>query len=100
MSLKDVQLAAELSTADDASVAAPPVLDGRRRPGRPGQVSPHLVQLLRDPAALEPPAALPSAVDEHAFGDSLSVARGIGVGLILAVPVWAAIGLATWAVLR
>ncbi len=99
MSSKDVQLAAELSPAD-ASVAALAVLDGRRRPGRPGQVSPHLVQLLRDPAAVEPPLALPSIVDEHAFGDGLSIARGVGVGLVLAVPVWAAIGLATWAVLR
>ena len=93
-------MAAELSLADDASDAAPAILDGRRRPGRLEPVSPHLVHLLRDPAAVEPPAALPSTDDENVFGDGLSVARGIGVGLMLAIPAWAAIGLATWAVLR
>jgi hypothetical protein len=44
-------------------------------------------------------ATLQSETDAT-FNDDLSIARGIGIGLLLAVPAWAVIGLGAWAVLR
>ena len=82
------------------AVAPAAVLDSRRRPGRTEQVNPHLIPLLRSPATMEIPAPLSTAEDARLFGDDLSAARGIGIGLVLAVPAWAAIGWVAWALLR
>lgn len=100
MSLKDISTTAELTPAHAVSVLAPVVVDGRRRPGRLGQVSLHLVPLLRDPAGAVFPAPVPGTAEPGIVDDRLSAARGIGVALVLGVPVWAVIGLVTWALLR
>ena len=68
----------------------------RRRPGRPDQASPHLIPLLRT-AEIE--AAAPGIGDEPPFEDALAPAKGIAVGLLLSVPVWAVIGGIVWAAL-
>ena len=100
MSLNDVPPAAELRPVRTVPVAAPTVLDGRRRPGRFEQVNPHLVPLLRNPASAEIPVLPPSIAGARSSNEDLTIARGFGIGLLLAVPTWAAIGLVTWAVLR
>ena len=69
----------------------------RRRPGRPDQASPHLIPLLRT-AEIEA-AAASGMGDELPFDDALAPAKGIAVGLLLGVPVWAVIGLVAWAML-
>ena len=69
----------------------------RRRPGRPDQASPHLIPLLR---TTEIEAAAASGVGEELpFEDALAPAKGIAVGLLLSVPVWAVIGGIVWAAL-
>jgi len=100
MSLENVPSTAKPKPAHAVSVTAPPVLDGRRRPGRPVQVSPHLVSLLRSPTVTEVCTPLLSATEAKSFNEDLSIAKGFGVGILLAIPAWAAIGLVTWAVLR
>ncbi len=100
MSLKDVSPAAEPSVAQALSTADPEVLDSRRRPGRSAHVSQHLLSLLRDPASAEIPAPSPGAVEVQSFREDLPIAKGLGVGLLLSIPAWTAIGLATWAMLR
>jgi hypothetical protein len=75
----------------DASVANPSGVRGRRRPGRPEQVSPALIPLLREPTRY---------VDDPGFdSDLLAPARGLVVGLLLSVPLWALVGLGIWFVL-
>ena len=90
-------------TASDAAPVAAPVpavsaaSKDRRRPGRPDQASPHLIPLLR---TTEIEAAAASGMeDELPFEDALAPAKGIAVGLLLSVPVWAAIGGIVWAML-
>ena len=64
----------------------------RRRPGRSDQASPHLIALLRNPEAANIPAPSPGEVDAPPLGsDDLASARGIVVGLVLSVPLWAGI---------
>lgn len=70
----------------------------RRRPGRPDQVSPSLVPLLRTPSVIEAAPASEMA-DGPPLDDALAPARGIAIGLVLSVPLWAAIGGVVWAVL-
>jgi len=82
------------------SVATPAVSDGRRRPERPKQVSPHLVPLLRDPAEPELSGPLLGTAEVMSFNEDLLIARGFGVAMLLAVPAWAGIGLIIWLVLR
>ena len=99
MILKDISTTAELTPAHAGSVPTPTVVDSRR-PGRLGQVNPHLVPLLRDPTGAVLPAPVPGTAEPGILEDDLSIARGIGVALVLSVPIWAVIGLVTWALLR
>ena len=69
----------------------------RRRPGRPDQASPQLIPLLRT-AEIEAAAAA-GLGEELPFEDALAPAKGIAVGLLLSVPVWAVIGGIVWAAL-
>ena len=77
-----------------AASAAP---TGRRRPGRPDQVSPNLVPLLRTSPMIEAVPAFEGA--DGPADDALTPARGIAVGLVLSVPLWAMIGGVVWAML-
>jgi len=91
----------ELSGAAKPDLAPAPVATAskdRRRPGRHDQASPHLIPLLRT-SEIEAAAASDTG-DELPFEDALAPAKGIAVGLLLSVPVWAAIGKIVWAVLK
>jgi len=66
----------------------------RRRPGRLPDVSPGLLPLLRNPVAVEIPAE--KAPDAGYTRDELDAAKGIAVGIFLAVPLWCLIALAIW----
>ena len=99
MSLRDVSPVNDLSPAHAVSVVTTSALDGRRRPGRPAQVSPSLVPLLRSAPYVEVPTSL-SGVEIKLLNEDLSMARGFGVGMLLAIPIWSAIGLVAWALLR
>lgn len=72
--------------------------DDRRRPGRPDHVSPTLVPLLRG----DLPIDLPLSDETELAGDrgDLAPAVGVAVALGASVPLWAAIGMAAWALLR
>jgi len=87
-----------LQTAEQAST--PAEIKGCRRLGRNDQVSPHLIPLLRDPAALDIPAPPPCETEAPPLDDHLAPIRGIIFGLVLSVPLWAVIAGAVWAVLR
>jgi hypothetical protein len=73
----------------------PVVAKERRRPGRVNYTQPALIDLLRAP----PPSA---SVDKGVNGtdEQLAPARGIVFGIMLAVPLWCALGAAAWLVLR
>jgi hypothetical protein len=75
-----------------ANVATVP---DQRRPGRLDRVSPALIPLLRDPALCVDSA---SSVGTASYDDSdpRAPARGIVVGLLLSVPLWALFGLGIW----
>ena len=65
----------------------------RRRPGRT-EVSPDLLPLLRNPAGAEIPLDEP-----HVSGDArddLGAAKGLVIGVLLAVPLWCLIAAAIW----
>lgn len=72
--------------------------DDRRRPGRPAQVNPTLVPLLR--------GSLPGDTlvsEDTELGDDrgrLAPAVGIAVALSMSVPLWAVIGFAVRAILH
>lgn len=66
----------------------------RRRPGRLKDVSPELIPLLRNPAAIEIPSDAPLA-PEHAR-DELGAAKGIVVGVLLVIPFWLLVALGIW----
>ena len=85
-------------TAEQAS--NPAGIKGRRRPGRNDQVSPHLIPLLRDPAAVDILALPLCEAEAPLLDDPLALARGIVFGLALSVPLWAIIAGAIWVVLR
>jgi len=87
-----------LQTAERAST--PAEIKSRRRLGRNDQVSPHLIPLLRDPAAIDILAPPPCETEAPPPSDQLAPARGIAFGLVLCVPLWAVIAGAVWAVLR
>ncbi len=91
----------ELPGAAKPDLAPAPVVSAaskdRRRPGRPDQASPHLIPLLRT-SEIEAAAASETG-DELPFEDALAPAKGLAVGLLLSVPVWAAIGMIVWEVL-
>jgi hypothetical protein len=83
-----------MSMADElvvtgARLSGPPAQaasSDRRRPGRIGNVSPALIPLLRATTVPD--------------DDGLAPARGIMVGLLLSMVLWATIGGAAWLVLR
>jgi hypothetical protein len=76
-------------------------LTDRRRPGRVDFQNPHLVELLREPDNLPPPAEpaeKPFETDFEAYEDEdpLRPARGILLGMVIASGLWAAGALALW----
>ena len=91
----------ELLEAAKPDLAPPPAISAaskdRRRPGRSDQASPHLIPLLRT-GEIEA-AAETGTGDGLPFDDALAPAKGMAVGLLLSVPVWAVIGGIVWAVL-
>ena len=66
----------------------------RRRPGRLRDVSPELLPLLRTAGDAPEPDTVESV------SDGLSPARGIAIGILLAVPVWGVVALLVWWWLR
>lgn len=64
----------------------------RRRPGRAEYANPDLIALLRTAPFAENAAATDAAVTDSE--NPLATAKGIGVGILLAIPLWALIGLA------
>ena len=62
----------------------------RRRPGRPKHASPELVPLLRGKYCSVPP------VEPLPAEDDLAAAKGIALGLLLSLSLWAALGLWVW----
>lgn len=107
----DEEPAVLLSKAEPSRDKAPAVLfpRERRRPGRSDHRNPHLIALLRQPAAGSgPPAScvIPDVILTdglagrpalHENGaDHRSAAPGIGLGLLVAAPVWAAIVALGW----
>jgi len=91
------QTAVPVSTSAASPAGA---VEDRRRPGRHGQVSPHLTPLLRNPATADIPELCLGQVDAPPLGYDLGPARGLVFGLVLSVPLWAIIGGVVWAVLR
>jgi hypothetical protein len=91
----DPPLVAEAAKAG-VSVADPAVVTDQRRPGRRAQVNPALIPLLREPTRyVDGTAAVEiTAADEDS--DARAAGRGMVVGLVLSVPIWAAIGLGFW----
>ena len=78
----------EVAPAEASTPVATP--SDRRRPGRLEQVNPTLVPLLRG-------AARTVDIDlDIDYTAPLDAARAIAVGLCLAAPLWALIGLAGW----
>ena len=92
---------------DDRTAAALAEAADRRRPGRPAEVDPRLVPLLRfKPSAaqvdaaqdfpLPPEAPPPDAIADDA--DALAAARGIALAVLISAVFWAMLGaLAVWA---
>ena len=72
--------------------------DDRRRPGRPAQVSPTLVPLLR--GDLPADALLGDGTELVDARGDLAPAVGVAVALGISVPLWAAIGFAVRAMLH
>ena len=95
MTLKEPLEAAKPDLVPAAAASA--ASKDRRRPGRPDQASPHLIPLLRT-SEMEA-AAASNPADGLPFEDALEPARGIAFGLVLSVPLWAAIGGIVWAML-
>lgn len=94
MTLKEpVQVTKPEPVCAPAASAAP---TGRLM-GRPGQISPNLVPLPRMSPMIEAVPAFEGA--DEPVDDALTPARGIAVGLVLSVPLWAVIGGVVWAVL-
>ncbi len=74
------------------------VADDRRRPGRPAQVNPTLVPLLR--GDLPADALLGDGTELVDDRGDLAPAVGVAVALGISVPLWAAIGFAVRAILH
>ncbi len=92
---------------DDRTAAALAEAADRRRPGRPGEVAPHLVPLLRftpSAAQIDAAQAFPSPPETAAAdaitddADGLAAARGIALAVLISAVFWAMLGaLAVWA---
>jgi len=103
MSVKEHPPVLELAATSVSAVAAAAIAvaaDDRRRPKRLNRVSPELVPLLREPAAAKLSAPLLGEMNVPSYDDDLAPARGIGIGLVLSVPVWAIISGLVWAMFR
>jgi hypothetical protein len=94
MSSKELSQTA-VPVPSSATAPAGAVAD-RRRPGRHGQVSPHLTPLLRNPATADIPELCLGQVDAPPLGYDLGPARGLVSGALLSVPLWAIIGGVVW----
>lgn len=62
----------------------------RRRPGRPQEISPHLVALLRSDDRQSAPIFV---------SDAQRAVIGLGAAVLLSVPLWAMVGVIAWALL-
>jgi len=95
-----IEADAEPSTPGTAATPGPEAASAanqteeRRRPGRPAEVSAALLPLLRG----EPTRDISDIADETELlesdwdhDDALKPARGIAFGLLLTVPIWAAV---------
>ena len=78
-------------SAETGAVAPPSVVQDRRRLGRVQQVSPALIPLLRDPAHY-----VDADLDEDT--NPLTPARGVMIGSLISVFLWAFIALGCWLV--
>jgi len=75
----------------------------RSRWGKAQTDDPRLIALFRNPAAVEPrseaefadrvSSPAPAKADEHA---PRVIAKGVAVGLLISIALWAAIGFAAW----
>jgi hypothetical protein len=83
------------SSETDLPVARPSRQSDRRRPGRQ-DVSPALLPLLRGQPG---PSAEADYVAVGEDGQDLAAARGICIGLLISVPLWAVIIMAVRALL-
>ena len=63
----------------------------RRRPGRVENVSPELIPLLRNPTVI---------IEQNPAEDDFRLPKGIAVGIVLAIPLWALIFLGVSLLIR
>jgi hypothetical protein len=75
--------------AETVAVAAPSVVQDRRRAGRVQQVSPTLIPLLRD-------SDLCVDIDLDEDSNPLGPARGVMVACLVSVPFWGLIAIGCW----
>jgi hypothetical protein len=78
-----------MANVSEAEQVRSALLVERRRPGRPAQVSPELVPLLRGEIAVELEIDFPP--EEQ---DQLGSARGIALGILISAALWVAIAYA------
>lgn len=82
----------------DDCLASPDVVQAtqldRRRRGRPENVSPNLIPLLRNATSLE--ISPDDAPVTDRVRDDFGPAKGIIAGLLLAIPLWSLIALGVW----
>jgi hypothetical protein len=79
----------EAGPAETDAVAAPSVVQDRRRPGRAQRVSPTLIPLLRAPVH-----SVDTDLDEDI--NPLNRARGVMIACLVSVPFWGLIALGCW----
>ena len=73
------------------------VVQNRRRPGRPAQVSPHLIPILRDAANADIPPSTSAIEDAPDLAGDLAPVVGIIVASMLSLAIWTiAIGAGSW----
>ena len=84
-----------------------PVVVERRRPGRPKTVNPNLIPILRNPAGALMIPGHDTPGDRHTSGDFFDrprldhlALRGIAIALVLAIPLWGAVGFVVGWLLR
>ena len=79
--------------ADPVIAPPPPVVADRRKPCRVGYAKPALIEL----APQQPGGATVEPADtRHEASDNLAPARGIMLGILLAVPFWCLLGAGLW----
>ena len=91
-------------TLEEAAASANTPLDtpvqDRRRSGRPDQVSPHLIPLLRDAGSADVPPSDMGAEDAPDLAGDLAPIVGIIIALVLSAALWAVLVGAGWWMLR